>query len=129
MELTQCSETSAIKHHTPGNNPKDYTQHFEHGESLKSRIINLSFLSDFKENCNFWTVVSKNTQISDFTKIRLVGAELFNADRRTDRQTDMTMIIVVSRNSANAPNNALSSYSDSVFPVIVTIKNGDSFPA
>jgi hypothetical protein len=26
MEKTQCSETSAIKHHTPGNNPKDYTQ-------------------------------------------------------------------------------------------------------
>jgi hypothetical protein len=26
MEQTQCSETSAIKHHTPGNNPKDYTQ-------------------------------------------------------------------------------------------------------
>jgi hypothetical protein len=25
MEQTQCSETSAIKHHTPGNNPKDYT--------------------------------------------------------------------------------------------------------
>jgi hypothetical protein len=34
----QCSETSVIKHHTPGNNPKDYTQHSEHGESLKSRI-------------------------------------------------------------------------------------------
>jgi hypothetical protein len=26
MEQTQYSETSAIKHHTPGNNPKDYTQ-------------------------------------------------------------------------------------------------------
>jgi hypothetical protein len=26
MEHTQCSETSAIKHHTPGNNPKDYKQ-------------------------------------------------------------------------------------------------------
>jgi hypothetical protein len=38
MEQTQCSETSVIKHHTPGNNPKDYTQYLEHGESLKSRI-------------------------------------------------------------------------------------------
>jgi hypothetical protein len=36
MENTQCSETSAIKHHTPGNNPKDYTQHSQHGESLIS---------------------------------------------------------------------------------------------
>jgi len=25
MEQTQCSETSVIKHHTPGNNPNDYT--------------------------------------------------------------------------------------------------------
>jgi hypothetical protein len=39
MEQTQCSETSAIKHHTPENNPKGYTQHTEHSESLKSRII------------------------------------------------------------------------------------------
>jgi hypothetical protein len=37
MEQTQCSETSALKHHTPGNNPKDYTQHLEHSGSLKSR--------------------------------------------------------------------------------------------
>jgi hypothetical protein len=34
---TECSETSVIKHHTPGNNPNDYTQHLENGESLKSR--------------------------------------------------------------------------------------------
>jgi hypothetical protein len=27
MEQTQCSETTAIEHHTPGDNPKDYTQH------------------------------------------------------------------------------------------------------
>jgi hypothetical protein len=27
MEQTRCSETSAIKHHKPGNNPKGYTQH------------------------------------------------------------------------------------------------------
>jgi hypothetical protein len=38
MKQTQCSETSVIKHHTPENNPTDYTRHSEHGESLKSRI-------------------------------------------------------------------------------------------
>jgi hypothetical protein len=27
MEQTQFTETSAIKHHTPGNTPKDYTKH------------------------------------------------------------------------------------------------------
>ena len=30
---------------------------------------------------------SKNTEISNFMKIRPVGAELFHADRRTDEQT------------------------------------------
>jgi len=35
-------------------------------------------------------------------KIRLVGAELFHADGRTDGQTDMTKIIVAFRNFANA---------------------------
>jgi hypothetical protein len=35
----QCSETSAIKHHTPENNPKGYTRQTEHGESFKSRIV------------------------------------------------------------------------------------------
>ena len=35
-------------------------------------------------------------------KIRLVGTELFYADRRTDRQTDMTKLIVVFRNLTNA---------------------------
>jgi hypothetical protein len=38
MEQAQISEMSAIKHHALGNNPKDYTQQLEHGESLKSRI-------------------------------------------------------------------------------------------
>jgi hypothetical protein len=36
MEQTQYSETSAIKHHKPENNPKGYTRHSEHGESLNS---------------------------------------------------------------------------------------------
>ena len=41
---------------------------------------------------------SKNTQISNFTKIRPVGAELFHADRRTK----MTKLIIAFRNFANA---------------------------
>jgi hypothetical protein len=39
LEQTQCSETSAIKHHTPENNPKGYTRHTEQDESLKSRCF------------------------------------------------------------------------------------------
>ena len=38
MEKTECSEMSAHKIQTPGNNPEDSTQHLEHGESLKSGI-------------------------------------------------------------------------------------------
>jgi hypothetical protein len=36
-------------------------------------------------------------------KIRPVGAELFPEDGRADRQIDMTKLIVVFRNCANAP--------------------------
>jgi len=55
----------------------------------------------------FWCYLSSlflnNTQISNFMKIRRVWAELFYADRRTD----MTLIIVSSRNSANVPKNGV----------------------
>jgi Fe-S-cluster formation regulator IscX/YfhJ len=36
-------------------------------------------------------------------KILQVRAELFRADRRTDRQTDMTKLIVAFRNFAKSP--------------------------
>jgi hypothetical protein len=52
----------------------------------------------------------KNAQILNFLKLRLVGAELFRADRRTDRGTDgqtaLTKLIVIFRNFANAHKNA-----------------------
>jgi len=41
MEQTECSETSAYKIQTPGNHPEEIIQHSGHGESLKSRIINM----------------------------------------------------------------------------------------
>jgi len=44
---------------------------------------------------------SKNIQISNFTNIRLVGAELFHADRWTHGWTEMTKLIVAIRNFAN----------------------------
>ena len=60
-------------------------------------------LSDFNENSMFLTDFRKNSQISSFMKIRPVGAEVFNVERRNDRRTDMTKLIVVFRNFANAP--------------------------
>jgi hypothetical protein len=60
------------------------------------------FLSDFDENLIFCTDSRKNPQITNFMKIRPVGAELFHADGRTDRETD---IIVAFRNFVKAPKN------------------------
>jgi hypothetical protein len=57
MEQTRCSETSAIKHHTPGNNPKDYTQHLERDESLKSRTI--YYCCILLDICVHWRVILK----------------------------------------------------------------------
>jgi len=48
-----------------------------------------------------------NTEMSNFMKIRSVGAELLHACRQTDRQTDgrtgMTKLLVAFRNVVNAP--------------------------
>ena len=47
------------------------------------------FLSDFNENLNFLSRFSKkkkNTHVSDFMKIRPVGAEFFHADGQTWRR-------------------------------------------
>ena len=41
-------------------------------------------------------------------KIRLVGAELFHAYRRADKQTDITKQIVAFRNPANVPKAVLN---------------------
>jgi hypothetical protein len=46
------------------------------------------FLVKFYRNFNFLSRFSKDTHISNFVNIRTVGAELFDADRWTDRQTD-----------------------------------------
>jgi len=48
------------------------------------------------------TDIFKNAQISNFLKVRLVGAELFHADGWTDRQTDMTTLIVAVRHFSHA---------------------------
>ena len=57
------------------------------------------FLSDFKEMQIFLTDFSKDTQISNFMKIRSVGAELFHAER----QTDMRRLKILFRNFSSAP--------------------------
>ena len=41
MEQTECSETSAYTVQMLGNYPEESIQHSEHGESLRSRKLNL----------------------------------------------------------------------------------------
>ena len=54
----------------------------------------LQYPSDFHQTWIFST--DKNKQISNFMKIRPVGADLFCADRQyTGRKTDMTKLEVV----------------------------------
>jgi hypothetical protein len=59
----------------------------------------LLFMSDCNETWIFLDTFSKKAGISSSFKTRQVGAELFNADRRTD----MTKLIVAFRNFANVP--------------------------
>jgi hypothetical protein len=45
----------------------------------------------------------KKSQILTLIKILPVGAELFHADKQTDRRTDMTKLIVAFRSFADTP--------------------------
>jgi hypothetical protein len=49
--------------------------------------------------------ILKKNQMSNLMKIRPVGAELLLEDRRMERQTNMTELIVAFRNFRNAPEN------------------------
>jgi len=65
------------------------------------------FLSHF----NYLESFLKNTQISNFTKIRPVGAELFHAERRTGGRTEglavMRKLTVAFRGLMKAPEKKL----------------------
>ena len=67
------------------------------------------FLSHFNETCIFSINLRKLGQISNFIKIRPVGAELFHADGWKDRQADMTKLIVAARSFANTSKKSLES--------------------
>jgi hypothetical protein len=56
-----------------------------------------TILVRFQSNMNFLNIFSKNTQISNFTKIHPGEAELL--------QTDMTKLLVIFCNFANEPTN------------------------
>jgi hypothetical protein len=59
----------------------------------------------FESNLYFLGRVSKNAIISNFMKIRPVGAEVFHAEIQTNGHANVTYLIVAFRNFANAPKN------------------------
>jgi hypothetical protein len=68
------------------------------------------FLLDFNETYILFDRFSKNTQISNFMKIRPVGAEFIRTDRRIDGRTDIKKLIVAFRNFAKAPKDLRSAH-------------------
>ena len=52
----------------------------------------------------------EKTQITDFIKVRPVGAELFHEDGQTDGQTDMTNLTVAFRSFANSTKNCVLNF-------------------
>ena len=70
MELIEGSETSAYINQTPRNDPKWNLLYSVHGESLKSRRFSTDILKQRYQNLN---------------NVLPMGAELFYADRRTDK--------------------------------------------
>ena len=84
-----------------------FLKHFSFSEELSEIRSNMciyfhveywSFLSYFNKKISPH-IFEKNLQISNFMKIRPVGAEFFHAEG----QTDMTKLLITFRNFANAP--------------------------
>jgi len=69
--------------------PKKKWKTFDKKMFIGLHVKNQIFLTDFNSYPVLSTDFSKNTQISDFMTIRPVGTELFHAEGRTSRRTDI----------------------------------------
>jgi len=67
---------------------------------------------------NFFNRFSKNTEISNFKKIRPMGSVLFNVDRRPD----ITKLIVDFHNFANTPKKVVLPFWRNLLPSISCTK-------
>ena len=73
-----------------------------HHKSTRVFVYNTRYSCQILTKLEILHRFSKNNQISNFMKIRAVEAEFFHVDRRTERQTDMTKLIVAFQSFANA---------------------------
>ena len=74
---TECSETSKNKIQTPGSNPKERIQHSEHGESLKSRNIEMSLQFEVSVTVTvIWRKVTISSTDIELVHIVLIGTSL-----------------------------------------------------
>jgi hypothetical protein len=62
------------------------------------------FQSNFNETLIFLNVFRKNTEISNFIKIRPVAAELFHADRQTDEYDEAESLFAILRTRLKTKN-------------------------
>ena len=88
-----------------------FYEHFREILSYVSKRLYVGYpvlFADFNETCIFSTDFRNKAQISSFTKIIPVGAELFH----TDGRTDTTKLTVACRNFANAPEECASHKND-----------------
>jgi hypothetical protein len=69
---------------------------------LSCKVLLFIYFFQILMKLEFSYIFSKKPQISNFIKIRPVGAEFFHADG-----TDLTKLIVAFRNIANAPKNEI----------------------
>jgi len=76
---------------------------------------------------NFFERFLKNTEISNFRKIRPVGTELFHANGRADRQTNRTWLIVTFCNIVNTANSLTHAYfGGDIVPIPEQLKHAAS---
>jgi len=65
MEQTECSETSAYKIQTPGNNPEESTQKFRTGRKFEIKKWFIFVMSEIQDECS-WRTGSLNKTNSFF---------------------------------------------------------------
>jgi hypothetical protein len=80
MELIPGSETSTHLIQMPGLHPKEYTLHQQHGESLKTKMVNLAA----SKNLAVKSMMYPHRDIHKYT--------WYSPDGKTDNQIDLILI-------------------------------------